>query len=49
VGDDQQPIDAAWLRLLVGDNRGFGYVDEKTPESSIALLPGHCGQGIGSH
>ncbi len=47
--DDQRPAGAAWLRLLVGDHRGFGYVDESTPELAIALLPGYRGQGIGSH
>ena len=45
---DKQPIGAAWLRLLVGDNRGYGYVDEATPEVSIAVAPEYRGQGIGT-
>ncbi len=42
-----QPVGAVWLRLLVGDERGFGYIDETTPELSIAVLPDQRGQGIG--
>jgi GNAT superfamily N-acetyltransferase len=46
--DDDQPIGAAWLRLLVGAKRGYGYYDETTPELAIAILPAYRGQGIGS-
>ncbi len=40
-------LGAAWVRLLP---KGFstGYVDEQTPELSIAVLPECIGQGIGS-
>jgi ribosomal protein S18 acetylase RimI-like enzyme len=45
--DAGRPIGAGWLRMLTGADRGFGYVDETTPELSIAILPEYRGRGIG--
>lgn len=44
----RQSIGAAWLRLFPADAPGYGFVDDCTPEVSIALLPGWRGRGIGS-
>ncbi|NJK64878.1 MAG: GNAT family N-acetyltransferase, partial [Synechococcaceae cyanobacterium SM2_3_1] len=43
-----QPVGAVWLRLMVGENKGYGYIDDNTPELYIAILPEYRGQGIGT-
>ena len=40
-------VGAVWLRLLKGEAGGYGYVDDRTPELGIAVLPDYRGQGIG--
>ncbi len=43
-----QPVGACWLRLLTGDQRGYGWVSDDIPELSIAMLPEYRGKGLGS-
>ncbi|GJD21024.1 GCN5-related N-acetyltransferase [Rivularia sp. IAM M-261] len=42
------PIGAVWIRLFNSKNPGYGYVNDETPELSIAVLPEYRKQGIGT-
>ncbi len=39
---------AAWYRLFPASAPGFGFVDEETPELTIAVVPSKRGHGIGA-
>jgi ribosomal protein S18 acetylase RimI-like enzyme len=45
---DMSPIGAAWLRLWLGEEKGFGYVRDEIPELAIAVVPDFRGQGVGT-
>jgi ribosomal protein S18 acetylase RimI-like enzyme len=42
------PLGAAWVRLLAGDDRGYGWVDDETPELAIAVAPEAVASGVGT-
>ena len=41
---DGRVVGAAWARLM----RGFGHLNDDTPELAMAVLASHRGQGIGT-
>lgn len=49
VADFEGKINGAvWIRIISGDIKGYGYVDDHTPEFAISLLEEYRNQGIGS-
>ena len=45
--DGPNAYGAAWYRLFPESAPGFGFVDEETPELTIAVVPSHRGHGTG--
>lgn len=45
---DGQLVGAVWTRLLTGDSKGYGYVDDETPELAIALYKKYRSGGVGT-
>ena len=45
--DEHLPIGAAWYRLFPADDPGYGFVDEQTPELTMAIVPSKRGRGAG--
>jgi GNAT superfamily N-acetyltransferase len=43
-----QPVGAAWYRLFLADDHGYGFINEGIPELSIGVLPQWRGKGIGA-
>ena len=46
--EDKSVIGMVWTRLYSEDNKGYGFVDGKTPELSIAILKDYRGIGVGT-
>ncbi len=48
VEADEQAVGAIWGRLFTEENKGFGYVDDHTPELSMAVKTEYRNKGIGT-
>jgi GNAT superfamily N-acetyltransferase len=46
--DEGFPVGAAWYRLFTAAQPGYGFVDEQTPELTIAVVPSRRGRGFGA-
>ena len=46
--DEGFPVGAAWYRTFKDSAPGYGFIDERTPELSIAVVPSRRGHGFGA-
>lgn len=44
---DDKPIGAVWVRIIAGENKGYGNIDDFTPELAISVLPQYRNLGVG--
>lgn len=45
--DEGHSVGAGWYRLFGVAAHGYGFVDEQTPELTVAVVPSRQGEGIG--
>jgi GNAT superfamily N-acetyltransferase len=45
--DTGHPVGAGWFRLFHDRLQGYAYVDERTPELTVVVVPTRQGEGIG--
>lgn len=45
---DGKIIGAVWVRILAGEMKGYGNIDDKTPEFAISLYKEYRSRGIGT-
>jgi GNAT superfamily N-acetyltransferase len=48
IRNDDQPIGSITIRLFSEANKGYGFVNEETPELGMAVLADYRGKGIGT-
>ncbi len=41
-------VGAVWVRIISGKIKGYGYIDDETPEFAISLFKEYRNQGIGA-
>lgn len=45
---DGKIVGAVWIRIISGETKGYGYVDDQTPELTISVFKEYRGQQIGT-
>ncbi|WP_248926196.1 GNAT family N-acetyltransferase [Paenibacillus hamazuiensis] len=48
VNESGEPVGSITLRFFKQADKGYGYVNDETPELGMAILPAYRGQGIGT-
>jgi GNAT superfamily N-acetyltransferase len=47
AAEGPNPVGAAWFRTFPANSPGYGFVDERTPELTIAVVPSKRRHGVG--